>query len=65
MEDNVAKIGVLDTGLSDHLPIFISRKINSRRSSKQGIHTTISYRRKKDFIASNFDNDLVEEIPYL
>ena len=63
MEDNVAKIGVLDIGLSNHLPIFISRKINSRRLSKQGTHTTISYRRKKDFIASNFDNDLVEEIP--
>ena len=41
----------------------ISRKINSRRLGKQGTHTTISYRRKKDFIASNFDNDLVEEFP--
>ena len=28
-----------------------------------GLHTTISYRRKKDFIASDFDNDFVEEIP--
>ena len=36
MEDNVAKIGVLDIGLSNHLPIFISRTINSRRLSKQG-----------------------------
>ncbi|CAB3982810.1 Hypothetical predicted protein [Paramuricea clavata] len=62
-EDNVIKSGVLDIGMSDHLPIFISRKINSRISIKQGLHTTISYRRKKDFIASDFDNDLVEEIP--
>ena len=56
MEDNVAKTGVLDIRLNDYLPIFISRKINSRRLSKQGTHTTISYRRKKDFIASNFGN---------
>ncbi|CAB3997442.1 Hypothetical predicted protein [Paramuricea clavata] len=62
-EDNIIKSGVLDIGMSDHLPIFISRKINSRISIKQGLHTTISYRRKKDFIASDFDNDLVEEIP--
>ena len=62
-EDNVIKSGVLDIGMSDHLPIFISRKINSRISIKQGLHTTISYRRKKGFIASDFDNDLVEEIP--
>ncbi|CAB4038093.1 Hypothetical predicted protein [Paramuricea clavata] len=61
-EDNVIKSGVLDIGMSDHLPIFISRKINSRISIKQGLHT-ISYRRKKDFIASDFGNDLVEEIP--
>jgi hypothetical protein len=63
-EDNVIKSGVLDIGMSDHLPILISRKINSRISIKQGLHTTISYRRKKDFIASDFGNDLVEEIPF-
>ncbi len=35
MEDNVGKTGVLDIGLSDHVPIFISRKINSRRLSTE------------------------------
>ena len=47
-------------GMRDHLPNFISRKINARMSNKQGIHTTISYRRKKVFIASDFDIDLAE-----
>ena len=27
------------------------------------IHTPISYRRKKDFIAGDFGNDLTKEIP--
>ena len=62
-DDNVVKSGVLDIGLSDHLPIFITRKINPRMSNKQGIHTTISYRKRKGFIANNFDNDLAKEIP--
>ena len=46
-DNNVVKSGVLDNGLSDHLPIFITRKINPRMSNKQGIHTTISYRKKR------------------
>ena len=62
-KDRVIKSGVLDIGLSDHLPIIISRKINSRITTKQSLHTTISYRRMKDVIPSDFGNDSVEETP--
>ena len=54
---------MLDIGLSDHLPIFISRKINPRITTKQNSHTTISYRKKKDFVSSDFGNVLVEIPP--
>ena len=40
----------------------MSRKINSRLSSKQGFHEAISYGKKKGYNASNFNNDLAKEI---
>lgn len=54
---NLLSISVPVLGLSDHYPIFITRKVNARSIPKKS-HYTISYRSFKNFNETEFINDL-------
>ena len=54
---NILMTTVPQVGLSDHFPIFISRKTNGSYSLKN-THYTISYRSFKNFDENKFINDL-------
>ena len=54
---NILMTTVPQVGLSDHFPIFISRKTNGSYSLKS-THYTISYRSFKNFDENKFINDL-------
>ena len=60
--NNVLCVNVPKLGLSDHFPIFVTRKINSLTSVKNS-HFTITYRSFKGFNEENFCNDL-KSIPW-
>ena len=59
--ENVTSINVPKIGLSDHFPIFFTRKMHVKPS--KGKHYSISYRSFKNFDESKFLNDL-EDIPW-
>ena len=59
--ENITSIDVPKIGLSDHFPIFFTRKMNVQPS--KGTHYTISYRSFKDFDEAKFFNDL-KDIPW-
>lgn len=61
IEENCSNICVPKLGLSDHFPIFFTRKINSHVPKSQ--HYTISYRSFKTFNEENFIKDL-RNIPW-
>lgn len=54
--ENVACVNVPKIGMSDHYPIFFTRKIHGR--VPQSGHHTITYRSFKDFDETSFLNDL-------
>ena len=54
---NILMTKVPKLGLSDHFPVFLSRKTNSSHGPKN-THFTISYRSFKNFNEHNFINDL-------
>ena len=54
--ENVTSIDVPKIGLSDHFPIFFTRKMHVQ--PKKGKHYTISYRSFKNFDEAKFSNDL-------
>ena len=56
MEENFSNVSVPSLGLSDHFPIFFTRKINSHVPKSQ--HYSISYRSFKNFSEENFINYL-------
>ena len=56
--ENVTSIDVPKIGLSDHFPIFFTRKMHVQ--PKKGKHYTISYRSFKDFDETKFSNDLTD-----
>ena len=60
--NNVLCVNVPNLGLSDHFPIFVTRKINSLSSVKNS-HFTITYRSFKKFNEEEFCNDL-QSIPW-
>ena len=53
---NLATVTVPKTGLSDHYPIFMTRKINSSTPKKE--HYTIKYRSFKNFSETDFNEDM-------
>ena len=59
--ENVTSIHVPKIGLSDHFPIFFTRKMHVQPS--KGKHYTISYRSFKNFDESKFFNDL-QDVPW-
>ena len=66
IEANISSIKVPQIGLSDHFPIFLTRKTNS--SSPKSSRHTIRYRSYKNFNEGNFTSDLQsapwDVIPY-
>ena len=56
IQENCSNINVPKLGLSDHFPVFFTRKINSHVPKSQ--HFSISYRSFKNFNEANFSNDL-------
>lgn len=56
IQENCSNINVPKLGLSDHFPVFFTRKINSHVPKSQ--HFSISYRSFKNFNEENFINDL-------
>ena len=56
MQENLNSIDVPQIGLSDHFPIFLTRKTNC--SVPKLSHHTISYRSYKHFDEQNFISDL-------
>ncbi len=61
IESNVSNIHVPKLGLSDHFPIFLTRKFTS--SPPKHCHHTITYRSFKNFCEEAFINDL-QSIPW-
>ena len=59
--ENVTSIDVPKIGLSDHFPIFFTRKMHVQ--PKKGKHYTISYRSFKNFDEAKFSNDL-NDVPW-
>ena len=55
--DNVLKAGVIQVGISDHYPVFITRKLNIK-IKKHG-HDKITYRSGKNFKPEIFKRDLM------
>ena len=53
---NISSVTVPKVGLSDHYPIFLTRKINA--SLPKSSHYTIKYRSYKNFNEENFINEL-------
>ena len=56
VESNISSINVPEIGLSDHFPIFLTRKTNC--TLPKFLHQTISYRSFKSFNEQDFINDL-------
>ena len=59
--ENVSSIKVPKIGLSDHFPIFFTRKMHNH--TPKGKHYTISYRSFKDFNEAKFISDL-QSVPW-
>ena len=59
--ENVTSIDVPKIGLSDHFPIFFTRKMHVQ--PPKGKHYTISYRSFKNFDEAKFVNDL-KNVPW-
>ena len=59
--ENVNSINVPKIGLSDHFPIFFTRKMHVQPPKRN--HYTISYRSFKDFNVANFSADL-QSVPW-
>ncbi|MEW8548505.1 MAG: endonuclease/exonuclease/phosphatase family protein, partial [Candidatus Thiodiazotropha sp.] len=59
--ENVNNVDVPKIGLSDHFPIFFTRKMHVHQP--KGNHCTISYRSFKDFDETKFINDL-QSVPW-
>lgn len=59
--DNIQFVDIPKIGLSDHYPVFMSRKVNS--SIPKMMHNTIRYRSFKNFNEAKFNEDL-ESIPW-
>ena len=55
--ENVYSVNVPKIGLSDHFPIFFTRKMHVQPPKRK--HFTISYRSFKDFDETKFANDLL------
>lgn len=56
IQENCSNVSVPNLGISDHFPIFFTRKINSCKPKSK--HYSISYRSFKNFNEENFKNDL-------
>ena len=56
IDTNVSSIDVPQLGLSDHFPVFITRKANC--STPKSTHHTISYRSFKIFCQQDFSSEL-------
>ena len=56
IDTNVSSIDVPQLGLSDHFPVFITRKANC--STPKSTHHTISYRSFKNFCQQDFISEL-------
>ena len=54
--ENIQFLDVPKIGLSDHYPIFLTRKVNSH--TPKSCHNTIRYRSFKNFDVSKFNEDL-------
>ena len=54
--ENLANVTVPKIGLSDHYPIFMTRKMNFSTSKRE--HYTIKYRSFKNFNETNFKEDM-------
>ena len=61
VESNISSINVPEIGLSDHFPIFLTRKTNC--TLPKFLHQTISYRSFKSFNEQDFINDL-QSVPW-
>ena len=59
--ENIQFIDIPKIGLSDHYPVFFTRKVNSR--IPKAIHHTIKYRSFKNFDEPRFNEDL-KSIPW-
>ena len=59
--ENVKSVHVPKIGLSDHFPVFVTRKVNNH--TPKDSHYTISYRSFKHFNEANFINDL-QAVPW-
>ena len=59
--ENISFVDVPTIGLSDHFPIFFTRKINSPLLKSK--HITISYRSYKNFDENKFINEL-QAVPW-
>ena len=59
---NSSSYGTLNYGISDHLPIYVTRKHNGGQERKNS-HFSIVYRSRKDFNVDNFRKDL-ESAPF-
>ena len=59
--ENISFIDVPTVGLSDHFPVFFTRKINSPLLKSK--HITISYRSYKNFDENKFINEL-QAVPW-
>ncbi|MEW8547257.1 MAG: reverse transcriptase family protein [Candidatus Thiodiazotropha sp.] len=59
--ENVNSVSVPKIGLSDHFPIFLTRKMHNQMP--KGNHYTISYRSFKDFDEAKFISDL-QSVPW-
>ena len=59
--ENVNSLNVPKIGLSDHFPIFITRKMHNK--PPQNVHFTIAYRSFKNFNEAEFIEDL-QTVPW-
>lgn len=61
-KENILEVMVPKIGLSDHFPIFLTRKVNGK-STKNNAHKSIIYRSFQNFDTFKFLEDL-EQIPW-
>ncbi len=61
IQDNVSSIDIPQIGLSDHFPVFLTRKTNC--SLPKWSHHTIKYRSYKNFDETSFLSDL-QSVPW-
>lgn len=61
IEENISSIKVPEIGISDHFPVFLTRKTNC--ATPKSSHNTITYRSYKNFDEQEFLSEL-QSVPW-